>query len=223
MNGHRYAPIDHLERRLRRTACAPRCVRLSDSPLWCGQEMAVAPVRTWKSSSRSNVGRSRLKSSLNGVTGLCMTPLNFVGICSVPVVKESDGGCPNCRLRALRASMRSDCLRPAQAKRSLSPVQTTNAGPNPGSAKGGLRCRMASDRAVRSRLPLLPRRVSQQQGPAPRSVLRPTPRPTRIMRSRTGGNCRRDARGVRPAAWISTPMAPVSGWRSGAARSLRPR
>ena len=29
-------------------------------------------------------------------------------------------------------------------------------------------------------------------------------------------------RGVRPAAWISTPMAPVSGWRSGAARWLPP-
>ena len=30
-------------------------VRLSDSPLWCGQEIAVAPVRTWKSSSFSKV------------------------------------------------------------------------------------------------------------------------------------------------------------------------
>src|SRR5580658_4194138 len=52
-------------------------VRLSDSPLWCGHEIAGAPARTWKSSSRSKVGRSRLKSSLSGVTGLCITPRNL--------------------------------------------------------------------------------------------------------------------------------------------------
>src|SRR5262249_42137293 len=52
-------------------------VRLSDSALWCGQEIAGAPVRTWKSSSFSNVGRSREKSSLSGVTGLCITPRNL--------------------------------------------------------------------------------------------------------------------------------------------------
>jgi hypothetical protein len=29
---------------------------------------------------------------LNGVTGLCMTPLNFVVICSVPIAAQRDGG-----------------------------------------------------------------------------------------------------------------------------------
>src|SRR6516165_386565 len=53
-------------------------VRLSDSPLWCGQEIAVAPVRTWKSRTFSKVARSRLKSSLSGVTGLCITPRNLL-------------------------------------------------------------------------------------------------------------------------------------------------
>ena len=97
-------------------------VRFSDSPLWCGHEIAVPLVRTWKSSSFSKVARSGLKSSFSGVTGLCMTPLSLIGICSVPAVKESDGGCPNCRLPALRAGVALDCLRPVRAKRILSPV-----------------------------------------------------------------------------------------------------
>src|ERR1700716_1747251 len=63
--------------------------RLSDSALWCGHEIAGAPLRTWKSSSRSKVGRSRLKSSLSGVTGLCITPRNLFCILR-PVKRRGD-------------------------------------------------------------------------------------------------------------------------------------
>src|SRR5258706_7006596 len=51
-------------------------VRLSDSALWCGQAMAGAPWRTWNSTILAKPSASKLKSSLSGVTGACMTPLS---------------------------------------------------------------------------------------------------------------------------------------------------
>src|SRR6185312_3546585 len=48
--------------------------------------MAGAPERTWKSSTFSKVGRSSEKSSLSGVTGLCMTPRNLFGMVAALVI-----------------------------------------------------------------------------------------------------------------------------------------
>ena len=113
------------------------------------------------------------------------------------------------------------CLRPARARRSLSAEQTTSAGPN------RRLCQEGYDAGWR---PIAPCVFAcrgccdghrSSGGPRPRSA--PTnSRPIRIVRSRTGGRCRRAGPGVRPARSESIPTAAASGSPSGAANSLPP-
>jgi hypothetical protein len=93
---------------------------------------------------------------LNGVTGLCMTPLNFVVICSVPIAAQRDGGGAQVAVSVAKGKHAWRLLAAGAGKAQSEFGSNNNAGRTPDSAKGGLQCRMAFDRAKRLRLPSLP-------------------------------------------------------------------